>query len=136
MLPRERYLPAAGEDTAQWCTSSYIDGALTREEVLTTSAASDAYYGFQRRVSCDNGATWSPPEPIEDATCQLPGGGLATYPGACHFDRRLRSTIRRWPSRRAAASRWTVAARTSLRRYSSRTFLCWRTARLWTSRFS
>ena len=89
MLPRERYLPAAGEDTARWCAVSYIDGGLTRQEFLRTSARSDAYQDFQRRISRDNGRTWSAPQPMAGVTCQLPYGGVVTYPGGCYHDPRL-----------------------------------------------
>lgn len=111
MLPRELYLPAAGVDAAQWCSTSYIDGALTREEILTTSGASDAYHDFQRRISGDNGESWSPPEPIGDAALQLPSGGLVTSPGPCLFDKRLdiqyRPQLRRlWPNMEMYTFNW------------------------------
>ena len=86
MLPRELYLPAAGEDAARWCAVSYVDGGLTRLEILRTSARSDAYQDFERRISRDNGRTWSAAEPIAGVTRQLPDGGMVTYPGGCYYD--------------------------------------------------
>ena len=54
MLPKELHLPAAGEDKAQWCSVSYIDGEIAREEILRTSGESDAYHDFERRISHDH----------------------------------------------------------------------------------
>ena len=59
MLPRERYLPPAGEDRAQWMSVCYIDAGLTRLERFQTSGASDEYHGFEERTSPDNGRTWT-----------------------------------------------------------------------------
>ena len=111
MLPREQYLPAAGEDTALWCSVSYLDGQLTREEVLRESGSSDAYLEWKRRVSTDNGRTWSDCQPIEDATRQLPGGGLVTYPCGHVFDPRLglsyeRRLLRLWPGEQLYTYEW------------------------------
>ena len=59
MLHRERYLPPAGEDRAQWMSVCYIDAGLTRLERFQTSGASDEYHGFEQRTSPDNGRTWT-----------------------------------------------------------------------------
>ena len=67
MLPREPYLPAAGEDAARWMTVTYKDGGLTRSEVLSQSGESDAYFGWRQRISRDNGRTWCEPRAL-DAT--------------------------------------------------------------------
>jgi hypothetical protein len=112
MLPRETYLPPAGRDTALWCSVSYIDGKLTREELWKTSGESDAYLGNRRRVSADNGRTWSAPVSIEAEVVQdLPGGGMVTYPGGSHLDRRTgirfeRRLRRMWPGRKAYDFDW------------------------------
>ena len=102
MLPRERYLPAAAQDQAQWMSISYIDGGLTLRERRTTSGESDAYYGHQERTSPDNGRTWSDLETFESVVQQLDGGGVVSYPGAIYFDgahdRRYKYGMRRiWP---------------------------------------
>ena len=89
MLTRQLYLPAAGEDVAQWCQVSYVDGALTRREILRTSGASDAYHEWQERSSSDNGQTWSAPRTLSDVTCQLSDGGIVTFPCGYHYDDRL-----------------------------------------------
>ncbi len=86
----EPYLPAAGEDAAQWMSVSYIDGHLTRQEILNTSSASDAYFDFRKRASHDNGRTWSDFIPLQRVTRQLPGGGLVTYPGKYTYDSNLK----------------------------------------------
>ncbi len=98
----DMYLPAAGEDNALWMDVSYIDGELTRQEIHSTSSASDAYLNFQRRISKDNGKTWLPFEPIERVTLQLPEGGMVTYPGKYTYDPTLdilyQNSMRRlWP---------------------------------------
>ena len=112
MLSREQYLPPAGPDVAQWSTVYYIDGKLTRQEVWKTSGASDAYVGNHRRLSTDNGRTWSEPESIEGEVVQnLPGGGLVTYPCGAQFCRRTRILFERrlrrmWPGRQAYDFDW------------------------------
>ena len=111
MLSRDLHLPAPDEDTALWCTVSYTDGALTREEILRTSGASDAYHDFQRRISRDNGRTWSALQPIEDATRQLPGGGIVTYPCGHDFDPHLgiayeKKMRRIWPGLEIYTFEW------------------------------
>lgn len=111
MLPRELYLPAPDDDTALWCSTGYIDGRLTREERLRTSQASDTYLNWQRRLSQDNGKTWSELEPIEDVVRQLPGGGIVMYPCGHHFDAHLgvvyEKRMRRiWPGQQAYTFRW------------------------------
>ena len=111
MLPRELYLPASGEDAAQWCKVNYIDGGLTREEIHYTSAASDAYFVFERRISRDNGRTWSAPEPIPDITRQLPGGGMVTHLCGCHFDPHVgilyeKRMLRLWPGMEMYTYNW------------------------------
>ena len=102
MLPHQDYLPNRDEDTALWCTVSYIDGDLTREEIHRNSSASDAYLDWQRRVSTDNGRTWSDLEPIPWVVQRLPEGGMVTYPCGVQwepvlgvaYERRMR---RLWP---------------------------------------
>ena len=89
MLKREPHLPAAGTDTAQWCTVSYIDGALTRREILRASGASDTYLDWQTRFSKDNGRTWSPPSPLANVVDQQPGGGVVTFSGGAYYEPRL-----------------------------------------------
>jgi hypothetical protein len=86
----EPYLPAAGLDAAQWLSVSYIDDHLTRQEIHSTSSASDAYIGFQKRISHDNGKTWSDFTPIERVTQQLSGGGLVHYPGKYTYNPSLK----------------------------------------------
>ena len=112
MLPRELYLPAAGEDSAQWCTVSYIDGELTREELWTTSGESDTYVDNKRRESRDNGRTWSEPESREgDVVQNLSAGGVVTYSGGGQFEARLgilykRRMRRMWPGSKAYEYKW------------------------------
>lgn len=111
MLARERYLPPASLDSALWCTVSYVDGDLTREEIHRASSASDAYLSWQRRTSADNGRTWSPLEPLEEVVRRLPGGGMVTYPCGTEFepvlglryDRRMR---RLWPGKEPYTYEW------------------------------
>lgn len=87
MLPRELYAPPAGEDNAQWILVSYLDSARTREEVWYTTRTSDAPRQHRRRLSGDNGRTWSDFESIEaHVNVQRPDGGMVTYPGPVHVD--------------------------------------------------
>lgn len=111
MLPRSEYLPAAGQDLAQWCQVSYTDGQLTRREVLRTSGASDAYHDWYARLSSDNGRTWSDPEPIPGVVCQLDDGGMVTYPCGHQFEPVLgisyQKMMRRlWPGLEVYTFRW------------------------------
>ena len=86
MLSRERYLPAAGEDLAQWMSVCYIDAGLTRLERFQTSGASDEYHGFEQRTSPDNGRTWTERETVSGIVQQLDGGGIVSYPAGIFID--------------------------------------------------
>jgi len=90
MLPRELYIPPPGPNISQRCAVSYVDGALTREEIWSTENESDAPRCHKRRVSPDNGRTWSAFEDIESSVNrQLPGGGIVTGLGGGEYDRGL-----------------------------------------------
>ena len=111
MLPRQLYLPAAGENAAQWCSVSYSDDKLTRVEVHHNSSKSDAYLDFHKRVSKDNGKTWSKLIPIEQVTQQLPEGGMVTYPGSYIYDSHLKILYqlrmrRLWPGNKIYTYNW------------------------------
>ena len=111
MLTRQRHLPAGGDDLAQWCQVSYIDGGLTRCEILRTSGASDAYHEWQAHTSPDNGKTWSNARPLPDVVRQLPGGGMVTYPCGYQYDDTLgilyeKRMRRLWPGLEAYTFRW------------------------------
>ncbi|MCB0688152.1 MAG: hypothetical protein KDC53_16560 [Saprospiraceae bacterium] len=80
------YYPAAGENASQWISVAYIDDLFTRQEIHRTSSESDSYLNFQKRISGNNGKTWSDFIPLQRVTQQLPGGGLATFPGDYTFD--------------------------------------------------
>jgi hypothetical protein len=111
MLPREEYLTNPNEDTALWCSVCYLDGGLTREEIHRHSSASDAYLDWQRRVSTDNGRTWSDLEPILWVVQRLPEGGMVTYPCGTQwepvkgiaYERRMR---RLWPGNDPFTFEW------------------------------
>jgi hypothetical protein len=114
MLPRELYMPPAGKDLCQMCCVSYAGGDLTREEILCTETEgrSDAPTDHLRRVSHDNGRTWSTPLSIEDTVNrQLDGGGIADSCGAGMFDPRLgilyQVRLRRiWPGMKLYTYNW------------------------------
>ncbi|MBI2192326.1 MAG: exo-alpha-sialidase [Planctomycetes bacterium] len=105
MLPREIYAPSPGRNMCQSCSVSYIDGGLTREDLWATETegGDDAPRDHQKRISRDNGRTWSPFEAIEDqVNRQLPGGGLATSTWGGQFEPRLQVLYqlrlrRSWP---------------------------------------
>ncbi len=65
-----------------WLGTSYMDAGLAREERLCTTAAADVFGNHQRRVSRDNGRTWSALEPVRGMVCDTPQGGMALYFGA------------------------------------------------------
>ena len=106
MLERELYLTSPKPGTAQWVAGvGYLEEGLTREELLKTSAESDTYLDWQKRVSQDNGKTWSVPEPLPDVNRQFPVGGLATFPGGPFYSALLgiqfRIIMKRsWPNQK------------------------------------
>lgn len=111
MLPRERYLPAAGIDRAQWHSVSYIDADLTRLERFQTSGASDEYHEFEERTSPDNGRTWTERETLPGVVQDLEGGGIVTYLPSIFIDRarnrRFQMRMRRiWPGLPAYTHAW------------------------------
>lgn len=110
-IEREFYLPAAGEDAAQWCTVYYWDAGLTRLETHRTSAKSDTYLDFKQRFSTDNGNTWQPFEKLPSVVQNLPGGGMVTYPGGIFYDAKLKIRYelimrRMWPGLPAYTFNW------------------------------
>jgi hypothetical protein len=101
-VEREFYLPAAGEDAAQWCSVCYRDSGLARLEIHRSSSKSDTYLDFKQRFSPDNGKTWQPFELLPSVVQNLPGGGIVTYPGRYFYDStlniRYQTQMRRiWP---------------------------------------
>ena len=111
MLHRERYLPAAGEDRAQWMSVCYIDAGLTRLERFQTSGASDEYHEFEQRTSPDNGRTWTERETVSGIVQQLDGGGIVSYPAGIFIDRprsrRYQMRMRRiWPGMPVYTFHW------------------------------
>ncbi len=111
MLHRERYLPAAGEDRAQWMSVCYIDAGLTRLERFQTSGASDEYHGFEERTSPDNGRTWTERQELSGIVQQLDGGGIVSYPAGIFIDRphtrRYQMRMRRiWPGMPVYTFHW------------------------------
>lgn len=82
MIERKVYISADEPNTTQWVAGvGYLDAELTREEIHKTSQASDDYRNWMRRTSPDNGRTWSELSPMTGVNVQLPGGGIATFPG-------------------------------------------------------
>ncbi|MDD5678619.1 MAG: hypothetical protein PHW60_11635 [Kiritimatiellae bacterium] len=119
MLPRELYVPPPEQDEAVWINTSYADNSLTREERFTTSSASDVYLHHQRRISADNGRTWSDLEPIKDMVAQTPQGGIAAYLCAHTVDRKRGAVYqplmrRLWPGMKAYTMPWDKAYKTPL----------------------
>ena len=112
MLPRTQYLPPAGEDAALWCTVAYIDGHRTREEIWRMSSKGDTYLDNRRRVSHDNGRTWTDTDSIDgDVIQDLPEGGIVTYPPASQYDTRTGILYRRlmrriWPGNKPYTFEW------------------------------
>ena len=111
LIERQQYLSAAGEDAAQWCRVYYPGAGLTRLEVHRTSAESDAYLDFKKRLSPDNGKTWGPFEKLPNVVQELPGGGLVTYPRGYFYDPTLgiqyQLIMRRmWPGMPAYTYNW------------------------------
>jgi len=103
MVKREQYAAPAGANLARNIQVDYVDTTLTREEIWSVLGESDAPRQFQRRVSPDNGRTWSAFEEIESGVnVQRPDGGLVSYPASVHVDqdsgRIYRVVMRRaWP---------------------------------------
>lgn len=112
MIYRELYAPPAAANVAQNIAVSYVDGELTREELWCTERESDAPHEHKRRLSHDNGRTWSEFERIEtQVNLQRPDGGIATYHCSPYFDlnaRRLyRILLRRlWPGMKLYTYDW------------------------------
>lgn len=112
MLPRELYAPAADQKAALGIAVGYIDGGLTREEIWCTECESDAPREHRRRVSPDNGRTWSGFESLEaEVNQQRPDGGIASQSCGAHFDRHqgilYRVVLRRlWPGMKLYTYDW------------------------------
>lgn len=93
--------------------AGYIDGALTREEILSLTGASDDYRAWQVRRSPDNGRTWSPREDIPGVVVDEKRGGIVTFPGGPIYDetssRLLRVIMKRiWPGNPVYTFEWST----------------------------
>ena len=86
-MPRTLYAPPAGRNVAQIIAVSYIDANGTREERWASECVSDAPAEHKRRVSHDNGRTWSAFEDNEaTVNVQREDGGIVTSLGTGHVD--------------------------------------------------
>ena len=111
MLPRMLYLDAPVDNRALWLGCGYTDTSLTREEITTMSGKSDVYYDWLRRVSRDNGRSWSAFEPLTDVIRQREDGGIVYYPGMTTTDpatgiRYCPRTRRTWPGGKVFEVSW------------------------------
>lgn len=77
---RELYYASPGPGVAQWLTPAYAGSGLARAEILTTSSESDAYRGWVRRASPDDGRSWGALQPIPDVVRETREGGIVVYP--------------------------------------------------------
>jgi hypothetical protein len=109
---RDVYVQAQSAETAEIIGGiGYLDSGNAREEIHKTSASSDNYQDWRRRVSADNGATWRDFELLDGVNVQLPAGGIATYPGSPQVDVvsgiRYRSIMKRfWPDNEIYTFDW------------------------------
>ncbi len=111
MLSRTLYLDPPTENRALWLSCGYCDTGLTREEIITTSGESDAYYDWRRRVSPDNGRTWSAFTPMENVIVQRDDGGIVYYPSVTTADPRTANRYcarmrRIWPGGKVFEFSW------------------------------
>ncbi|MBI2441924.1 MAG: exo-alpha-sialidase [Lentisphaerae bacterium] len=99
---RELYYPAPGPGVAIWLTPAYVGQGLTRAELISASAADDAYVDWQHRQSADNGRTWSSPKLLPGVVQETPAGGIVIYPSHPIYDPRSGRSyrfnmMRQWP---------------------------------------
>lgn len=102
MQHRQLYAASPAPGNALWLSAGYLDAGLSRVEIQTISRVDDAYVDWTKRVSPDNGRTWSTPAVISDAVRETPVGGIVAYPAPpfiCPFTgKSYRFTMRRqWP---------------------------------------
>jgi len=114
MIDRTLYLdtPKLGAATTM-AGAGYVDGSLTREEILNSTKVSDDYRAWRVRRSHDNGRTWSSPEELPGVVVEDERGGLVTFPGGPIFDQAnsslMRVVMKRiWPGTPAYTFEWTT----------------------------
>jgi len=114
MIERSLYLEDlnAGPPTVL-ASAGYTDGALTREEILSLTGASDDYRAWQVRRSRDNGRTWSAGEDIPGVVVDEKVGGIVTFPGGPIYDEKssmLHRVImkRIWPGNPVYTFEWST----------------------------
>ncbi len=112
MIERSLYLepPKLGAATTM-AGSGYVDGSLTREEILNSTSVSDDYRAWRVRRSQDNGQTWSPPEDLPGVVAEEAQGGIVTFPGGPIYDainsRLMRVVMKRiWPGNPVYTFNW------------------------------
>ncbi|MCX5660448.1 MAG: sialidase family protein [Planctomycetota bacterium] len=108
---RELYARSPAPGSALWINAGYLDAGLTRVELATVSRVDDAYVDWTRRVSPDNGRTWSDPVVIPDAVRETPEGGIVVYPAAPFIDpytgKSYRFSMQRqWPGQKCYTYDW------------------------------
>lgn len=112
MIERTPYIESPRPGMAvSMASTGYSDGALTREETLSSTARSDDYRSWRRRLSSDNGHSWSEETEIPDVVRDDERGGIVSFPGAPIWDRdggrlfRI-SMTRIWPGNPAYTFNW------------------------------
>lgn len=113
MIERAPYIESPRTGMAVTMASAgYIDGDLSREEILSSTAVSDDYRSWRRRLSPDNGRSWSEEIEISDVIREDERGGIVSFPGSPHWDktrgRLFRVSMRRiWPGNPVYTFNWT-----------------------------
>ncbi len=111
MLPRSEHLPVPAADTARWMSCGYIDNDLTIAEYLRVSGESDAYLNWQKRISSDNGRTWSELQELDEFITQRDDGGIVINPGYFNYDKATETLYevwmpRHWPGNKVYTYTW------------------------------
>ncbi len=96
MLPKTEYLPVPAPETAQWMSCDYTDDKLTLAEYQRTSGASDAYLNWNKRISPDNGKTWSELKAMTEFITEGDDGGIVRSPGGFTYDKTSDTLYETW----------------------------------------
>jgi hypothetical protein len=95
-LEREVYKKHAAKGSSAWVGVRYLGPGVVREEIHTQMAKSDTPTGPLRRLSNDNGRTWSELKPVPEVILEIDGQRVYWGAGPTFYDAQHAVSVSIW----------------------------------------